>query len=245
MKKKEWFASWFDTPFYHILYQNRDFDEAEKFINQLLTFLNPPQESKILDLACGKGRHAYFMAKQNYLVEGADLSPESIEHAREHYKMDNLSFKVHDMREPYDSHDFNYVFNFFTSFGYFDSLEDNKRVIQAMEGALCSGGTLVIDFMNASRTIANLVNEEQKEMSGLVFNLERKHENGCIVKDIRFSYKEEDYHYQEKVQALTLHDFQSLIQGTQLKLEQVFGDYNLNEFDEMASKRLIMVLKKD
>jgi SAM-dependent methyltransferase len=243
MKKKEWFASWFDTPFYHILYQNRDFDEAGRFIDCLLDNLKPKSEAEILDLACGKGRHAYFMAEKGFRVEGVDLSPDSIRSAKKHFRLDNLDFNVLDMRDKYKESQFDYVFNFFTSFGYFDSLDDNKRVIDGMSYNLKAGGTLVIDFMNAKKAIANLISEEVKALNAIIFDIKRKVENDTIIKDIQFSYKEE-YHYQEKVQALVLDDFKALIEHTDLKLQNVYGDYQLNSFDEESSDRLIMVFNK-
>ena len=78
-----WYASWFDTPFYHILYKERDETEAAKFMNTLMQFLNLPMGSEILDLACGKGRHAQYLNTLGYEVTGVDLSPESIAFAKQ------------------------------------------------------------------------------------------------------------------------------------------------------------------
>ena len=244
MKNKEWFASWFNTPFYHILYQHRDFDEAEKFIDCLMDKLDPLAHSTILDLACGKGRHAYYLAKKGYKVKGVDLSSESIDSAKRDFRLENLSFCVHDMRLDMQDERFDYVFNFFTSFGYFDSLEDNKKVIEVMSNSLNSGGMLVIDFLNAVKAAQNIVSEEAKELNNISFEIERKLESNILVKDIRFHHNKEDYHYQEKVQALRLGDFKSLIKNTELYLLEIYGDYALNAFDETNSDRLIMVFKK-
>ena len=70
--------SWFDTPFYHILYKNRDYKEAEIFSTELIKFLDLPIETKILDLACGQGRHSVNLNKMgvwrsNFLVSIAFL----------------------------------------------------------------------------------------------------------------------------------------------------------------------------
>ena len=54
--QKKWFQSWFDTSYYHILYKNRNDDEAQRFITNLVEYLNIAKDQKILDLACGKGR---------------------------------------------------------------------------------------------------------------------------------------------------------------------------------------------
>ena len=68
-----WYASWFNTPYYHILYKDRDYNEAENFMFNLTEYLNVPEQGKILDLACGKGRHAIYLNKIGYNVTGVDL----------------------------------------------------------------------------------------------------------------------------------------------------------------------------
>ena len=58
--KTKWYASWFDTPYYHLLYKERDQGEAQMFMNNLTSFLNIPKGGKILDLACGKENELAF-----------------------------------------------------------------------------------------------------------------------------------------------------------------------------------------
>ena len=96
--KTPWFENWFDSPYYHILYKDRDYKEAEIFISNLINFLKPPKESKLLDLACGAGRHSIFINKMGYDVTGVDLSKNSIDTALAH-KNDSLQFDTHDMRD--------------------------------------------------------------------------------------------------------------------------------------------------
>jgi 2-polyprenyl-3-methyl-5-hydroxy-6-metoxy-1,4-benzoquinol methylase len=69
-----WFASWFDTPYYHILYKERNYREAQVFMDNLTQYLNLPEKAKVLDLACGKGRHSIYLNQLGYEVVGADLS---------------------------------------------------------------------------------------------------------------------------------------------------------------------------
>ena len=79
-----WFQSWFNTPYYHILYQNRDYKEAELFIKNLVRYLNlDALDDSILDLACGQGRHSIFLNSLGFRVTGIDLSEKSIKHANE------------------------------------------------------------------------------------------------------------------------------------------------------------------
>ena len=131
MENVNWFESWFDTSYYHTLYKNRDNKEAERFIGNLVDYIQLPPHSRVLDLACGKGRHSITLFTHGYEVLGVDLSPQSIDHA-EYFSNEQLQFRVHDMREVIPGERFDGVFNLFTSFGYFDSSEDNKKVLHAL-----------------------------------------------------------------------------------------------------------------
>lgn len=242
--KKEWFETWFDTPYYHILYKNRDFNEAENFISILTNNLNISINSTILDLACGKGRHAYFLAKKGFQVLGTDLSANSIEWAKENYNLPNVEFMVHDMRETIKNKSFNYVFNLFTSFGYFNGLEDNLKVLQAIKSNLKKEGVLVIDFFNAKKVIAELKEKETKHINNIDFNIQKHLSAQKIIKDIRFTDEGKDYHFQEKVQALTLTDFKNLCKASDLEITSVFGNYQLEPYNEKESPRLILFIKQ-
>ena len=77
----QWFTSWFDTPYYHTLYKDRNHSEAQVFMDNLTNYLNVPEHGEILDLACGKGRHSIYLNSLGYNVTGVDLSENSIEYA--------------------------------------------------------------------------------------------------------------------------------------------------------------------
>ncbi len=239
----EWFETWFDSEYYHKLYINRDYEEAEQFITNLITNLKLDLKSNILDLACGKGRHSIFLNKIGFKTMGVDLSPKSIAFAKK-FNNANLRFEVRDMRESFCEDQFHAIFNLFTSFGYFESKTENIKVLKAIESMLKKNGVFVIDFMNTNKVISNLVNEETKFIDQINFRLKRAYENGNIVKTIDFTDKEKDFHFTEKVQALFPEDFQSLISQTNLKIDSIFGDYNLNPFDREVSDRLIIVGRK-
>jgi len=242
-KDNTWFANWFDSPHYHILYKHRDFKEAEFFLKNLTDFLHPKKTDKILDLACGAGRHSIFLNKLGFDVTGVDLSPNSIETANES-KNGRLTFDVHDMREVYKEEGFNFVFNMFTSFGYFDSNEENKKMLRSIEKTLKPDGVFVLDFFNATRVKRELVNQETKEIDGVRFDLKREFKDGKIIKHIEFKVGEEPFSFQEIVQAIDLLEFQKLFSQTGLKIIATFGDYSLNEFSNQNSERLILIAKK-
>ncbi len=98
-------------------------------------------------------------------------------------------------------------------------------------------------FMNTDFVLNNLVPEEIKTVDGTEFHLKRYKENGYIVKDIAFTYEGDDYHYQERVRAFSLEDFEALFEKSGVYLLDIFGDYKLRKFDKKESSRLIMIFK--
>lgn len=237
----KWFTSWFDTPFYHTLYKDRDATEAQTFMDTLTGYLNIPEGGTVLDLACGKGRHARYLNKIGYDVTGADLSENSIAFAKQ-FENHRLHFAVHDMCKPFGKQ-FDAVFNLFTSFGYFEHDDDNLKTIKAIKANLNELGFGVIDFMNADFVIANLVPEEIKKVDDIEFHLKRYVEDGYIIKDITFTANGDDYNFLERVRALTLKDFEVLFEQAEVFLLDVFGDYKLHKFDAKTSERLVMIFK--
>jgi SAM-dependent methyltransferase len=236
-----WFASWFDSPYYHILYKERNYREAQIFMDNLTHYLNLPEKAKVLDLACGKGRHAIYLNQLGYQVLGVDLSVNSIETASKNAN-ETLRFEVHDMREPFDEK-FDAIFNLFTSFGYFECDEDHLKTLVAIKESLTEYGFGVIDFMNVNQVLATLVPEETKSVDGIDFHIKRYHTEGYIFKEISFTDNSQDYHYTEKVRAFTLQDFQSLMEQAGIYLLDIFGDYKLKKFHKTESERLIMIFK--
>lgn len=236
-----WYASWFDTPYYHILYKDRDYTEAQLFMDNLTHYLNLPDNAKILDLACGKGRHSVYLNQLGYDVTGADLSENSIKTASEHANA-TLHFEVHDMRIPFDQK-FDAIFNLFTSFGYFENDEDNLTTLNAIKESLTDYGFAVIDFMNVTHVIDNLVPEEVKSVDGIDFHIKRYVKDNHIFKEIDFDDNGEHFHFTEKVKALTLQDFETMMEEVGIFLLDVFGDYKLRKFLKNDSERLIMIFK--
>lgn len=243
-EQKEWFENWFDSKFYPILYDNRDVEEASLFVQHLVEYLQLPAHSKIADIACGEGRFAGELAGLGHEVVGFDLSEQRIEKAKE-LEHERLHFYVHDMRFPFYINYFDFAFNFFTSFGYFDTSRDNHMAAHAFASALKKGGTLVIDYFNENYVEQGLVAAETIEKDGIVFDIKRKVSGGKIVKHITLTDEDGiEHQYQERVSAFELKDFISLFSAEGMELAEHFGDYSLSPFDENTSPRLIMVFKK-
>ena len=240
---KNWFESWFDTKYYHILYRDRDENEAKFFMQNISKNLNINSSHKLLDLACGKGRHAMFLNSLGYDVVGVDLSKASIESAKQ-TENERLKFFTHDMRLPMHDHQFDFVFNLFTSIGYFENEQDNIKTLQSVHSYLNPNGVLVIDFLNEHKVRRELEPYTLKSIDGIDFHIEKSIVNGIIEKKITFTDQEKSYCFEEKVHALTLDNFKSYCEAARFEIIKYSGDYHLSDFDIENSDRLIIFAKK-
>lgn len=238
-----WFESWFDTPWYHLLYRHRDESEAFAFIDRLVAWLQPAPGARVLDLACGKGRHARRLAEHDLDVTGIDLSHSNITAARNHEKP-GLAFYEHDMRKPFRSNYFDVTVNLFTSFGYFEHTEDNLRSLDAIRRGLRPGGRLVLDFFNVPYVLDHLVPEEDKLIEGIHFHIRREFTGTHIVKTIVFESAGTRHQFEERVQTITQPQFADCFQQLGMELTHQFGDYGLGKYEATESPRLIMVAQK-
>lgn len=242
-----WFKEWFNTPYYHILYKDRDFVEAENFIRNLTQDLQLSKDAKIIDLACGKGRHSVFLQQLGYEVLGVDLSEESIEHNKQFEtsstESPKLTFKVHDMRnELYpnvSSEKVNAVFNLFTSFGYFDDDEDDRKVFSSVKNVLQNDGIFVLDFLNEKFVKNTLVDETTVTKDGIDFLIKKRIEEKHVIKDIFFEDKGESFHYFEKVKLHTLEEIKNIAESFGFEAVKIWGNYQLEDFERETSPRCI------
>lgn len=235
----DWYKEWFNSAYYHILYKKRDQVEAQNFMLELFNYLNLPEHARVLDLACGRGRHAEFIAKLGYDVLGVDLSPQSISYAQKKAH-DKLSFKVHDMRIPLKQ-DFDVVLNLFTSFGYFESVAENFETLKAIQQNISKEGYGVLDFLNANYVSENLVKYSEQIEDYIQFKIKRWIEQGFVYKEIKFTDQDQNYTFYERVKLITEQEFDSYLKTLNLNVVAKFGDYKLNPFDVKHSKRLILI----
>lgn len=241
--RKEWFAEWFDSPYYHLLYKSRDENEAEIALNNLLHALALPPGCRVLDLACGKGRHSRFLAEKGFQVTGIDIAQASITYART-FEQPGLEFYQHDMRKSFRLNYFDAVMNMFTSFGYFETDADHLLALKNVAKDLRPGGLFLLDFFNANFVRKNLVHSEVKTIDNLSFTLKRWVRSGYVFKSVEFQTGGRLFHFREKVRLFDLNHFQMLFDSAGLVLRQSYGDYDLSTFDENNSKRLILIAEK-
>tara|TARA_B100000809_G_scaffold266867_1_gene332343 strand:+ start:5192 stop:5920 length:729 start_codon:yes stop_codon:yes gene_type:complete len=238
-----WFKKWFNTTYYHLLYNNRDYKEAENFIDNLIIYLKPKESAQFFDLACGKGRHSIFLNKKGFDVVGVDLSEESILTAQESSN-ETLYFAVHDMREKFPNHSFDIVVNLFTSFGYFDDDREDIDVLKGVVSVLKDDGVFVLDYLNAKQVIKNIKQQETIQRENVAFQITKKIENLFVVKGIDFVDKGESYHFEERVKLIDEDQFDVYFKLAGLRVLAKFGNYNLEAFNENSSPRLILIAEK-
>ncbi len=242
-EKKEWYRNWFDSPYYDLLYRDRDQEEADVFIHNLVSYLVPPKNASMLDLACGKGRYSIALNRSGYHVTGMDLSQRKIQAARENESY-TLSFVLHDMRLPFERNRYDYIFNLFTSFGYFDNKVENKMVLTNVYNALKKGGIFVLDYVNGEKAAIYLQEFEKYTVEGIEFAIHRLVKDDVIIKEIKVKDGEKQYDFKEKIYIFSESRLEEYITECGFEIKAVFGDYKLNEFDSLHSDRLIIVCRK-
>jgi SAM-dependent methyltransferase len=243
MQTKEWFKDWFNSPYYHLLYNNRSESEADFFISNLCSFLKLNKKAKLWDLACGKGRHAIALNKKGYNVTGTDLSEQAILEATKNSNA-SLDFFTHDMRTPFRINYFDAVFNLFTSIGYFKNFNDNVLVFKNVEQALKLNGYFVVDFFNANKVCTSIQPNYTEKRGDIVFCIHKQIIDNTINKRIEFTVNGKNYFFEETVSLLTKLNFETFANLSNLKLVTTFGSYNLDDFNTDTSDRLILIFKK-
>lgn len=237
-----WFKNWFGTRYYALLYGHRDEGDAREWVDAILDKWRLPQGSSILDLACGRGRHARWMAEAGMRVSGVDISEESILEARA--LVPAAEFHVHDMRIPFAQQRFDAACCLFTSLGYFDRPEDDRAVFRAVAKALKPGARFVIDFMNTHRVIAGLVPEERVHAGGLDFHVSRALEDGVLVKRVSVEDAGVIHRFEERVRALSPKELLGMAQEAGFQLEDHTDGPELAPFDPARSSRSVLWLRK-
>jgi SAM-dependent methyltransferase len=244
-QQSPWFISWFDSAHYYRLYANRNTTEAAAFIDELIEKLRPRRGALALDLGCGVGRHSRYLAAKGFCVTGIDLAAGSIKTAKQSERP-GLQFLRQDMRVPFGKNWADYVFNFFTSFGYFDNPDENLAVVRNMADCLKPGGRLVLDYLNAAHAEMSSQPTETRIIDGFTYQLSRWSDSRHLFKRIAVENPggRECGNYSERVARFSLDDFSRMFNQCGLSIDAVFGDYGLAPYDPNSSPRLILLASK-
>jgi SAM-dependent methyltransferase len=245
MAAKEWYKDWFNSEYYHKLYFDRDEKEAQRFLERLVGHFNPPPGNRLLDVACGKGRHSRYLADKGFDVTGIDISPDSIAYAKE-FEKHNLSFYVHDMRLPFWVNYFDYAFNFFTSFGYFGTRREHDDATRTIASSLKPGGIVLFDYLNVHYVEERLVHNEEKMIGNTHYEIHRWHDDDFFYKRITITDPAlgAPREHTEKVAKFSLGDFTDMLSFLDMQVTEVFGNYELAHYHVRHTPRMIVVARK-
>lgn len=240
-----WYENWFESPWYMKLYRHRTEEEAREAIDLVRTYAHVPDGARVLDLCCGYGRHALALAEAGYMVTGLDSSNFLIDRAREIYPHPNVAYVVGDMRGPFPGAPFNAIVNFFTSFGYFDTVDEDQQVLHAVYNSLSGGGQFVMDFFNARYVREHLEAETMSLVESATIIQERSIVDNVVHKRITInvpcSFERE---YAERVRLYTHDELTHMFTAAGLIIDHVLGNYDGSAFNEATSPRCIIIAHK-
>jgi 2-polyprenyl-3-methyl-5-hydroxy-6-metoxy-1,4-benzoquinol methylase len=240
-----WYKGWFDSAAYDLVYNHRDETEAEQLVDLIEREIDPTSGARILDVGCGRGRHARIFARRGYTVTGIDLSEEAITEARTRAQSEGLdvTFERGDMRDPYCDGCMDGVVNLFTTFGYFATDAENQRALAAMTQALRPGGWFLQDFLNAPQVADSIVPTTTRTVKGVDIEQQRWIENDRINKEITLHHNGSTKTYHESVRLYTLDDLREMYVNVGLDLIATYGNYDGAAYTP-ESPRLLLYARK-
>lgn len=199
--------------------------QLQKDIDFLIDVLNLKKKDKILDLACGHGRHTLELKRKNFDIDGLDFSDYLLNIAKDSAKQENSQIKFYkqnihniNLKTKYDK-----IFLFFSEFGLFDA----NKVLKNVSKVIKTNGLFLLDCDNVFRLIQYLI-KHPKAPHNFDFNnmeLKEKQKNNGGVR-----------YY-------VVPELKNLFQNNGFKVISIYGNYTKNSLD-INSKRIILVGKK-
>ena len=257
VQKKEWFERWFGEE-YKALYPHRDEAQAEDQVGAVLRALADAAGTadvlrpwRVLDVGCGTGRHLRAFRKLGQAgpsrlnAFGVDLSAVLIRDARS----TGLNVARADMRRlPFRDGAFDLVTCFFTSFGYFATIEEDAAVLAEFRRLARPSGFLFLDLPNAGPLAGNLVPSEVVELAGRHVEVERRLEGDSVVKRLRILCQDknenrDDEYFEERVRLFPPERLEPLLRGLDLETVKIFGDEHGSDFNPQRSPRMSLLLR--
>jgi SAM-dependent methyltransferase len=240
------FMPWYKESFgeeYLELYSHRDESEAEEhaeFVERHLRGVEGPQPQAVLDLACGAGRHTAALRQRGYRTLGLDLSLTLLARMRAR----GLPRVAGDMRLlPFVAGSFDWVLNFFTSFGYFERERENFRVLEEIVRVLAPGGRFLIDLMSPAPALANLKLRETQELDGRRAEIERWYDGASNRINKRIEVSAPGEPPRTFIESVRIYQPEEVVIGLRwagLEVSSLFGNFHGDPY-ERDSERLILI----
>ena len=240
-----WFKEWFESPDYLTVYSHRDDEDAGKLTELILRNIKLSPNSKALDAGCGAGRYILKFTNAGFKTFGFDLSSTLLHKAKDALLEKGIPVNIFrsDIRNVSVKKEFHLVLNLFTSFGYFDSDEENFSFIKDAKEFLLPDGYYVFDYFNKNYLVNNLIPASSRETGAYSIKETRSIINERVVKQIEISSNGQVNKFEESVR---IYDPSTIIRNfitNGYTLDKLFGNYDGDDFNELNSERFIAIFK--
>lgn len=233
----EWFEEWFGEEYLR-LYPHRNDEDADRLVQLIVTTIELDKGARVLDVACGAGRHARAFRDRRLVTVGLDLSRHLLARARD---VAAVPLVRADMRElPIRPRSVDLTVNLFTSFGYFDSDLDHLRALRQMLATIRPGGWFVLDYFNADWVKSTLVASEITELAGTPVRVERwLHDGGRFV--MKTIVVPDGRQFVERVRLYDRHELVGMVTAAGGRTKHQFGSYAGDPPSDQAPRVILMV----
>jgi cyclopropane fatty-acyl-phospholipid synthase-like methyltransferase len=204
------------------------------------------KDAKILDLACGAGRHSILFAQEGFNVTAVDLSKNLLSVAKRSAVEAgvDINFIRSDLRDFSITPKFDLAVNLFTSFGYFQSDEENYKMFKVAAEHLRESGYFVLDYLNKRYIENKLVPHSVEEIEGGKIIQERKIEGKRVIKTIKIRKNGSDSEFYESVRMYGIDELEDIFSESGFKIQNIFGGSEGKSFDLETSPRIIFIARR-
>jgi SAM-dependent methyltransferase len=244
----DWFEGFFDDEYLRFAVDRYPVEATAAEVDFLVEALDVRRGTRLLDLACGHGRHSVELALRGCSVTGVDLSEPSLQLAGARAAEAGVDVRLEraDMRAIAYEREFDAVINMFTAFGYFATDAENGQVLDRVAAALVPGGRFLLEVVNPTAVFARFEARGWHELSdGTLMLEERAYDavrgrfetgwtftrgGGRSVR--RFSHR-----------AYTAPELEAMASAAGLEVERFFGGLDGSDL-EMGSRRMVMLARR-
>lgn len=238
-----WYVKSFQQDYLKI-YSHRTDEAAKEEINEIISLMEMKPNSTVLDLCCGNGRHSRQLAELGFQVTGIDLSQVLLSEAVKKNKNGLIRYFQHDVRTLPFKEEFDYVLNLFTSFGYFEKEEENRKVFESIFKSLKKNGRFLVDFLNPGYVKSTLVPYSERTVGDILVIEKRRIEGKKVCKDIEIHQGNDVRTYEEQVNLFEYAEMESMLKSAGLDISNVYGGFDQRSYSSNNSPRMIIIGKK-